>query len=38
MTIIKDYEITEEVHEDEIFEVIIIYHYDGRIQKFYFHE
>ena len=35
MTFVKDYEITEEIHGSETFEVIIIYHYDGRIQKFY---
>ena len=35
MTFIKDFEITEEIHGSETFEVLIIYHYDGRIQKFY---
>lgn len=35
MTFIKDYEITEELHGSESFEVIIIYHRDGTIEKFY---
>lgn len=35
MTFIKDYEITEELHGSESFEVIIIYHHDGTIEKFY---
>lgn len=35
MTFIKDYEITEELHGSESFEVIVIYHRDGTVEKFY---
>lgn len=35
MTLIKDYEITEELHGSESFEVIIIYHRNGTVEKFY---